>query len=344
MMPSKHRFKRLLNFLQRENLLRIFAILIVLVLISAGALAYFEPGIDYRDALWWSIVTMTTVGYGDISPATAGGRVVASVIMFIGIGIIGTFTATIAGIFVEKKLKEDRGMSSFEFENHVILCEWNNRARGILNELRMDERCAETPIVLIADIEMKPVDDDYLYFIQGVVNEENLKRANVYKAKTVLILGKDQLDDNARDAQAVLATLAVESMNRSAYTIVELVDEKNVRHCERANADEIIVGSEFGSKLISRAALDHGISKVISELLSSKIGNDLNMLPMDGSMVGKSFMDVFTEMKKNGNYIVLAVQKNQGGEVISNPPADHKMAAGDQLIVISPTKTKYMIS
>ncbi|MFQ5630302.1 MAG: potassium channel family protein [bacterium] len=324
--------------MKRENLFRISAIIIVLVLVSAAALAYFEPKIGYYKAVWWSIVTVTTVGYGDISPETAGGKVVASIIMFLGIGIIGTFTATIAGIFVEKKLKEDRGMSSYNFENHIILCEWNNRAREILNELRMDARCAETPIVLIANIEMKPVTDDYLFFIQGAVNEENLNRANVHKAKTVLILGKDNLDDNARDAQSVLSTLAVESMNREAYTIVELVDEKNVRHCERANADEIIVGAEFSSKLISRAALDHGISKVISELLSSKIGNDLNMLTLEPMMVGKNFMEVFTEMKKNANVIVLAVQKKQGGRVVSNPPADHKMEAGDQLIVISPTK------
>jgi voltage-gated potassium channel len=335
----QNRIRRFLNFLQRENLLRIFAILIILVLISAGALAYFEPSIGYVDALWWSIVTMTTVGYGDISPATAGGRIVAGVIMFIGIGIIGTFTATIAGIFVERKLREERGMSSYDFENHIILCEWNNRAREILKELRTDERCAETPIILIAAIDMKPVDDENLYFIQGAVNEENLTRANVFKAKTVIILGKDNLDDNARDAQAVLSTLAVESMNRDAYTIVELVDEKNVRHCERANADEIIVGTEFSSKLISRAALDHGISKVISELLSSRVGNELVLLPMPNDLAGKQFIDILVEMKKNSNYIVLAVQKKQNGQVFSNPPTDYKLEKGDQLIVISPTQT-----
>lgn len=100
----KRRLKRFIHFLQRENLARVLGILIVLVLMSAAALAYFEPSIGYVDALWWSIVTMTTVGYGDISPATLGGRVVASIIMFLGIGIIGTFTATIAGIFVEKNL------------------------------------------------------------------------------------------------------------------------------------------------------------------------------------------------------------------------------------------------
>lgn len=333
----KRRLKRFIHFLQRENLARVLGILIVLVLMSAAALAYFEPSIGYVDALWWSIVTMTTVGYGDISPATLGGRVVASIIMFLGIGIIGTFTATIAGIFVEKKLREERGMSSFEFEQHIILCEWNSRAKEILRELRSDERCEQTPIVLIADIDSKPVEDEFLYFIRGNVNEDNLNRANVGKATTVIILGKDNLDDSARDAQVVLTTLAVESMNRDAYTIVELVDERNVRHCERANADEIIVGSEFSSKLLSRAALDHGISKVISELLSSNIGNELNLVALPGKLAGKPFLEVFTAMKSEKNVIILAVQKSGQKKLISNPPVDLQLNSGDALIVISPT-------
>jgi voltage-gated potassium channel len=54
----------------------------------------------YGDALWWAIVTMTTVGYGDVSPATDGGRIIAVFLMFTGIGLIGTFTANLANHWV----------------------------------------------------------------------------------------------------------------------------------------------------------------------------------------------------------------------------------------------------
>jgi voltage-gated potassium channel Kch len=53
------------------------------------------------DALWWAIVTVTTVGYGDVSPATAEGRLIAVALMLIGIGVISALTATIASFFVE---------------------------------------------------------------------------------------------------------------------------------------------------------------------------------------------------------------------------------------------------
>ncbi|WP_236588159.1 ion transporter [Tumebacillus amylolyticus] len=55
---------------------------------------------DYGDAIWWAIVTMTTVGYGDVSPTTEGGRIIAVFLMFTGIGLIGTFTANLANHWV----------------------------------------------------------------------------------------------------------------------------------------------------------------------------------------------------------------------------------------------------
>jgi voltage-gated potassium channel len=70
---------------------------------------------------------------------------------------------------VDKKLKEELGMSHCTYENHIVLCEWNHRMRSIWNEFRYDYRTALKPMVLIADLERKPVEDDQLFFIQGNV-------------------------------------------------------------------------------------------------------------------------------------------------------------------------------
>jgi len=333
-MTLKKFISQFFRFLQRENLHRLFLIIAILLALSTAGLVFFETGVSWANALWWSIVTLTTVGYGDITPATIAGRIIGVIIMIFGIGMLGMFTATIASIFVEKKLKENRGMKSFDFENHIILCEWNHRTADILKELRSDQRMESAPIVLIANEEMKPVDDENLYFIKGDVTEENLNRANLEKANTVVILGDDSLDANARDAQTVLATLTVESLNPNVYTIVELVNENNVRHCKRANADEIIVGNEFSSRLISRSALDHGISLVLSELLSSSYGNELYKIPLPPELNGKKFIEVFTEMKRRNNSTILAIQKENGGAVLSNPAPDHEINMADSLIVI----------
>ena len=63
---------------------------------------------NFGDAHWWAIVTVTTVGYGDKFPVSAGGRAVAIVLMFVGIGLIGVLIATVASYFVEQGADEDR--------------------------------------------------------------------------------------------------------------------------------------------------------------------------------------------------------------------------------------------
>lgn len=85
-----------------------------IVVICAGLELSFEkhaPGAsihNFGDALWWAIVTVTTVGYGDLSPVTAGGRGVAVVLMLVGIGLIGALTAAVASYFVGEKADQEK--------------------------------------------------------------------------------------------------------------------------------------------------------------------------------------------------------------------------------------------
>lgn len=88
--------------------------MLIVVFVLAGLELAFEhnaPGSNihnYGDALWWAIVTVTTVGYGDKYPVSAGGRGVAVILMLVGIGLIGVLTATVASYFVEEKSDQEK--------------------------------------------------------------------------------------------------------------------------------------------------------------------------------------------------------------------------------------------
>jgi voltage-gated potassium channel len=99
---------RLRSHLLRPHRLH-FAAATTALIISLGALGIFavEHGVNDRiqtigDALWWSIVTATTVGYGDVSPVTPEGRLIAVCLMLLGIAFIGVFTATISSHFFDQ--------------------------------------------------------------------------------------------------------------------------------------------------------------------------------------------------------------------------------------------------
>ena len=123
-----HRLDLLMVVLPMLRLLRVFLLLrrslasvstersagsiVSLVIASMFVSAFFmlrvehnAPGATittFRDALWWAVVTTTTVGYGDYTPVTPAGRVIASVVMVVGVGLIGTVSASVAAWFVRR--------------------------------------------------------------------------------------------------------------------------------------------------------------------------------------------------------------------------------------------------
>lgn len=332
----RRRLRAITHRISRNELLRLGLVLAVVLLIGAALLRRAE-GLAWGDALWWAIVTTTSVGYGDIFPTSTAGRVVGVFVMLAGLGMIGTLTGLVASWFVERKLNRERGMGSYRFTGHDILCHWNEHARSLLAEIRSDPRAKERPIVVIADRETHPVPDEPdVHFIRGQVSAATLKRANLDGANTIVLLADDSLEDSsARDARNVLAALVIERLNPDVHSVVELYDEDNVEHCEHAHVDEIIVASEFHTRLISRAMLDHGVSRMVSEILSPRYGNQLTRIPVQGALLGRRFLEVFEERKRRYNETVLGVQEGAGGHVVANPAPDRALQVGDFLVVIT---------
>lgn len=92
--------KNILKFLKINGLIYLIVISILALLISA-ILYSLSEGISLSNALWWAIVTATTVGYGDISPHTLIGRIASVILMFVGVGFIGTLTSSISSYFIQ---------------------------------------------------------------------------------------------------------------------------------------------------------------------------------------------------------------------------------------------------
>lgn len=97
---GSHFLKPIYSILKTNGLDKLLTITIIMLFLIPIPIIFVEPSINtFSDALWWAIVTTTTVGYGDISPTTPIGRVLAVTLMLVGIGIIGTLTSSITSYF-----------------------------------------------------------------------------------------------------------------------------------------------------------------------------------------------------------------------------------------------------
>jgi voltage-gated potassium channel len=100
--------ERFLAILRHRSLFRVLLAAVGLLFLGAWLVMLFESHVQgsnihgYKDALWWGVVTVTTVGYGDRFPVSDGGRLVAVVLMMVGIGLIGVLTATVASFFMQE--------------------------------------------------------------------------------------------------------------------------------------------------------------------------------------------------------------------------------------------------
>ncbi|MGB9937717.1 MAG: potassium channel family protein [Methanobacterium sp.] len=115
--------KNILEFLRKTTV--VHGAVIFLFIIAAGTVSFFvlENGSNnevdsYDDALWYVIVTITTVGYGDISPESVGGRMTGAIIMIVGVFLMSLLTASLSSIMIEKESKEesDRNLSEMKLE------------------------------------------------------------------------------------------------------------------------------------------------------------------------------------------------------------------------------------
>lgn len=123
--------KTVIKFLFTNNLIYMLGVCSIIILLGAFGIYSFEKNITvntFIDSIWWSFVTATTVGYGDVSPSTLPGRIVAVILMITGIGTIGSVTGTFATFFIkdtheislDNKLNEYIKISNELTENEKI--------------------------------------------------------------------------------------------------------------------------------------------------------------------------------------------------------------------------------
>lgn len=278
---------------------------------------------NFGDSLWYVIVTLSTTGYGDIVPSSGEGRLLGIIGMFVGFVITAIASGVITSLFVERKLKEGKGLKEVRLKNHIVICGWNSYGDAILQSLVHAGRGRRYDIVLINELEEEDVSrimSSYTHFnmryVKGnFVNEYVLKQAAIKAADSAVILADTSGSGTLQNAdeRTILAAMAIRSLNPKIKTCAQLIKQENEEHLKRADVDEIIIDGEFSGFLLSNAALSQGVHQLLRELLNFNYGNTLLKVVIPRSFVGKTFAELaeYFRAKKESILIGLAREEQE---------------------------------
>ena len=313
-----------------------------------------NPDFDTMAKAVWNIAVYLFSGLDSGQPRTVFGQICAAAVLILSAGVVAVFTGEIASFLVERKLGSGRKMPVYKLQGHFVICNWNDKAVPIIQELHADVVKNKYPIVVISEnleaAELPDEDDDprfrEVYLVKGdPASEIVLKRASVASAYSVVILANPE-DGDMADAKSVLVAMAIRHVCETAdgaktHICVEGVSPQNVEHLRRAGADEIVAASDFGTMLLSQTALRHGLAEVYRDLLrESDDTNEVYTAPIPKEYVGKTFTELgaalFSNRTGKANPAILIGIRDRNGYAV-NPRADEPIVLkeDDLAVVIS---------
>lgn len=224
------------------------------------------------DALYYTVVTASTVGYGDVIPSGSDGtRLFALSVVVLGTASFALALGSLIGPMIQSRFARALGTMTRsqldQLENHVLVAGYGDLTEPILEELQ-----TETDFIVITpdgDAATALGNRDINAIVGDPSDDEPLRRAGIERARAVLVATND-------DAQDALAILTARQLNPDARIVAAATDRDNIEKLRRAGADSVISPAVIGGHLLVRSAMGgEGMESIADRLLAVENDDDL---------------------------------------------------------------------
>jgi voltage-gated potassium channel len=309
------------------------ALLLIVVVAATGTVGYMAlEGWSLLDALYMTVITMGTIGYGETHALSDAGRIFTMGLIITSLGIAGYSISTVAAFIVEGefyRLIQERRMDQriAKLKDHIILCGGGRTGHYIAEEFYR----TQTPFVLVeqdeANLQAALQIGDIPYVKADATEDETLRLAGIERAKgLVAALGEDK--DN------VFIVLSARSLNPRLRVISRVNDEDNASKLRKAGADEVISPNAIGGLRMASVMLRPAVVTFLDEMLRVP-GQTLRVdeVHIEGvpGLLGKTLGEA--NIAKRTGMLVMAIKSVERGYQF-NPGAGTVLNAGDILIVV----------
>lgn len=299
-----HFFIRLWKSVTGFNFLSIALASVLVVLVGTVGIHLIEEDNfpSLFDGFWWTMTTVTTVGYGDFYPETIPGRLIGIFLFLFGIGVIGVLIGKIVDGASAYKRMQREGKLMIKKKGHYIYIGWSRKVKKSIEEVLASEK--DACIVIVDDMKEHPFNHEQVAFVQGDPSDEmTLIQANLLEAARVAVFSDPELESTLlADAKTLLIASAVEGLskkeNTNIHTVVEINNETHIPKFEHISIDDFILSNDSVSLLMAKAVMAPGTSNLFRQLLSKQYGS--NIYEIHPESVWKTYQDAQEALTKEG--------------------------------------------
>ncbi|WP_108831215.1 potassium channel family protein [Aedoeadaptatus coli] len=288
--------------------------------------------VDFIDAFYMTVITISTVGFGEIGTTSDASEMFSVLMIFLGVGIVGYAFSTVVAMFVEGKVgdlwkgsKMDRKISALN--DHYIICGSGELAEVIINKFIHEEMA----FVVITD--NREDLDDYshhdILVVEGHSTEESvLEHAGIERAKGLLATLDSEVDN-------IVTVLTARNMNKDIYIIANSVSKSGNDKLLKVGANKTLSAVEISGKRMASLMIKPNIINFLDVV--TRIG-DVELDLEEVAVFPGSYLEnknlIEAEIPRKTGLVVLAIKKKEDGKMLFNPPVDYTFQIGDVLIVL----------
>lgn len=327
-------------------LVLVWAILIVsLTLVESGS-----DGSDiqsFGDAAWYSIVTLTTVGYGDKYPVTAAGKAIGAVFLLGSLGVLGVLVYKVSERISEIRESRKMGYNGTSFKRHVLILGWDEFAKSVTHQLLN----ADLRVAIVTDekddvdliYEQFPKDKAFVLFAD-LKDSLILEKAGIREAGIVF-------PNLGTDTDKLIAILNVKKEYPQTRFVVTLDNEDLKDTFRTAGVTFVLSRGEIAAKMVASYIFEPDVAEYETDLLASaKESSDCDIQQFQvregNPFAGRTYGEAFADLKARLNVVLIGVAKARDGkrELIKLPRDDVRIELGDYVIMIVRGETEREVS
>ena len=307
----------------------IFGLIVLSLIVVTGTLLYEEiEGYSFIDALYMTVITISTTGFKEVRPLSDNGRLLTIFLILSGVLTVAYTGGRAAQFIIETQIFRRRRMSKQlgQLKDHYIVCGYGRMGREVCESLSEND----VPYLVIEKEtdKIEVLIEKNILFIQGdAANDEILEQAGIQVAKGLAAVVRS-------DAENVFITLSAKELNKNLYIVSRAIEEGAESKLRKAGAHRVVKPYELGGKRLVQLLLRPGVIDFIEGVAKRK-GVDIHLeeisIKNHCDIVGKTLAE--SPLRKDLNIMVVGISKVDG-RFIYNPRSNEVIEIGDKLIAI----------